>query len=116
MSVTATPARRTDLLTRTTLQIDGGGSAPSLTLVIQALHRVPGVLMAEMHAASARAVVAHDSAVPAGALLAAASGAGAHARIVTTTLRKPDDTWELALRPLRHLVALATVVLRARPP
>ncbi len=71
-----------DILTRTTLQIDGSLTTPSITHVVHALQRVPGVLLAEINAVSARAVVAHDSAVSTASLLAAAAGAGVRATIV----------------------------------
>ncbi len=74
-----------DDLTRTTLQIDGGTSAPSVESIVRALQRVPGVLLAEMNAASARAVVAHDAAVAPASLLAAVAEAGNHAEIVADT-------------------------------
>jgi hypothetical protein len=54
-----------DGLTRTTLQIDGTMSPPSVAQVLEALQRVPGVLLAEVNPQNARAVVAHDAAVPA---------------------------------------------------
>ncbi len=74
-----------DELTRTTLQIDGGASALSVESIVRALQRVPGVLLAEMNAASARAVVAHDAAVAPASLLAAVAEAGNHAAIVSDT-------------------------------
>ncbi len=78
----APPSGSVDHLTRTTLQIDGSLTTPSIAHVLHALHRVPGVLLAEINAVSARAVVAHDSAVTTASLLAAAAGAGVHATIV----------------------------------
>jgi hypothetical protein len=42
-----------DVLTRTKLQIDGSPSAPSFANVVRALHRMPGVLIAEIDAISA---------------------------------------------------------------
>lgn len=72
-----------DALTRTTLQMDSGMSNPSLARVIAALQHVPGVLLAEANGSTARAIVAHDAAVPAASLLAAVVGAGAHAKILT---------------------------------
>jgi Cu+-exporting ATPase len=71
-----------DLLTRTILQIDGVMSITSIAQVTRALQRVPGVLLAEVNAASARATVAHDDAVTTASLLAAAAGAGVRAEIV----------------------------------
>ncbi len=53
--------------------------------MIRALQRVPGVLLAEVNAATARAVVAHDAAVPATSLIAAAEKAGVHVRIIGDT-------------------------------
>ncbi len=72
-------------LTRTTLQIDGATSAPSVESIVRALQRVPGVLLAEMNAASARAVVAHDGAVAPASLLAAVAAAGNRAQIIADT-------------------------------
>jgi cation transport ATPase len=80
-----TPAIDTDLLTRTTLQVDGSSAGGSLAQMIRALQRVPGVLLAEVNAATARAVVAHDAAVPATSLIAAAEKAGVHVRIIGDT-------------------------------
>jgi cation transport ATPase len=74
-----------DELVRTTLQIEGATSAPSVESIVRALQRVPGVLLAEMNAASARAVVAHDGAVAPASLLAAVASAGNRAQIVTDT-------------------------------
>ncbi|MFY9779641.1 MAG: hypothetical protein WAJ85_03900 [Candidatus Baltobacteraceae bacterium] len=75
-------ARSADFLTRTTLQIEEGLSMPSIAQVIRVLQRVPGVLLAEIPAGTARAIVAHDPAVPTASLLAAAAGAGVRATIV----------------------------------
>lgn len=74
-----------DLLTRTTLQVDGVLSIPLIASVTRALQRVPGVLLAEVNAASSRAIVAHDAAVPTASLVAAAAAAGVHAEIVGET-------------------------------
>jgi hypothetical protein len=73
----------TDLLTRTTLRLDGGLTSVALAEMVRVLHRVPGVLRAELDAAGARAVVAHDGAVSAYSLVAAAAAAGVRVRIVT---------------------------------
>jgi Cu+-exporting ATPase len=70
------------LLTRTILQIEGVLSVASIAQVTRALQRVPGVLLAEVNSGSARATVAHDDAVTAASLLAAAGGAGVRAKIV----------------------------------
>jgi hypothetical protein len=73
-----------DILTRTTLKIDGSPSSASLGELVRALQDVPGVLLAEANGATASAVVAHDSGVSTGSLVAAASGAGVHAKIVAS--------------------------------
>ena len=88
MSITASPGG-VDLLTRTTLQLDGSTSAASIAQVIQTLQRVPGVLFAEVDAASGRTTIAHDAGVPAAALLAAANGVGVHAGIVASPSALP---------------------------
>ncbi len=80
-----TPGTGADLLTHTTLQVDGGGAGASLTHMVRALRRVPGVLLAEVNAANARAVVAHDAAVPATSLIAAAENVGVRLSIVSDT-------------------------------
>jgi hypothetical protein len=71
-----------DILTRTTLQIDGSPSSASVAKVVAALQRVPGVLLAEANAVTARATVAHDSGVSAASLIAAAFRAGVRVDIV----------------------------------
>jgi len=103
-----------DFLTRTTLQLDEGLSLPSVAGLIKTLQRVPGVLLAEIAAGSARAVVAHDAAVPGASLLAAAERAGVHATILAD-MRPPagsvDPALPLALTPNRRLFTLAAALL-----
>ncbi len=103
-----------DILTRTTLQMDDGLSPPSIAQLIKALQRVPGVLLAESAAGSARTIVAHDAAVPGASLLAAAERAGVHATIVSDT-RPPAATADPALPvpdiPNRRLLTLAAALL-----
>jgi len=70
-----------DLLTRTTLRLEGAPSAVSLADLIRSLQRVPGVLVAEANARGDRALLAHDGAVPLSALLAAAAGLGVRATV-----------------------------------
>jgi hypothetical protein len=53
--------------------------------MIRALQRVPGVLLAEVDTADARAVVAHDAGVRANALIVAAQNVGVQVRIVGDT-------------------------------
>ncbi|MGD0471889.1 MAG: hypothetical protein ABSB70_01575 [Candidatus Velthaea sp.] len=105
---------RDDFLTRTTLQLDEGLSLPSVAGLIKTLQRVPGVLLAEIAAGSARAVVAHDAAVPGASLLAAAARAGVHATIVADT-RPPVAPVETAAPPAlsrdRRIFALAAALL-----
>jgi hypothetical protein len=76
------PGGGADRLTRTTLQIEGGASATAIADAIRALQRVPGVLLADMHHASTRAVVAHDGAVNTASLVNAVAGAGIRASIL----------------------------------
>jgi hypothetical protein len=83
--------------------------------VIRALQRVPGVLTVEADAGGASALVAHDAAVPLTSLVAAASLAGAAAKVVgemrglpasaaTTLLPKSID------RPHLRGVAIAAIL------
>ncbi len=102
-----------DELTRTTLQIDGGTSAPSVESVVRALQRVPGVLLAEMNAASARAVVAHDAAVAPASLLAAVAKAGKHAEIVADTRPVAAPVRDARTLMLVRVAAIATVAFVA---
>jgi cation transport ATPase len=80
-----------DILTRTTLQIDGSPSSASIAKVVAALQRVPGVLLAEANAVTARATVAHDSGVSTAELVAAAFRAGVRADIVAPRLVTPKE-------------------------
>jgi cation transport ATPase len=107
-----------NILTRTTLQIDGSPSAPSIANVVHALHRVQGVLFAEINAISARAVVAHDPAVSTASLLGAATGAGVRATIVADGLAPAvsggasPSFARLSIRRLMPLIA-ALILLQA---
>jgi cation transport ATPase len=74
-----------DFLTRTTLQIEAGTAQESVEKLVQALRRVPGVLLAELNAAGARVVVAHDAGVPTASLLGAASVLGLRTKVVSDT-------------------------------
>jgi copper chaperone CopZ len=100
-----------DLLTRTTLQVDGSTAGGSIAQMIRALQRVPGVLLAEVNAANARAVVAHDAAVPATSLIAAAQSAGVQVRIVGDT-RAPKFANDPAA-PLRSLGSRQLLIVAA---
>jgi hypothetical protein len=107
------PRGADDLLTRTTLQIDGQMSVPAIELAVRALQRVPGVLVAAMDAAAARVVVSHDAGVPAASLLAAVAGSGLRAKFVCDT-RAPAIQIQSALGtarpPNRTLVAVAAAI------
>jgi hypothetical protein len=70
-----------ELLTRTTLRLDGSLTPVSLAGLIRSLQQVPGVLVAEANALGDRALLAHDGAVPMGALLAAAATLGVRATV-----------------------------------
>ncbi len=74
-----------DLLTRTTLQIDGALSQRSIDQLSAALRRVPGVLLAEVRATpeGASASVAHDSGVLMSSLLGPTEQAGFRATVVS---------------------------------
>ncbi len=100
------------MLTRTILQIDAGMSPPTVLRTIAALHRVPGVLLAEVNAANTRAVVAHDAAVSVTSLLAAVDASGAHATVVAGPLdpaRASGGSGPRHMR-IRRLMAVATAV------
>jgi len=88
MTLAGTPVAN-DLLTYSTLRLGGGLSAPSIAKLIHALQRVPGVLTAEVDAANTRAFVAHDVAVPAASLIAAAISTGAAANLIADTRVAP---------------------------
>jgi copper chaperone CopZ len=102
-----------DLLTRTTLQLDANMSIPSMAGVTRALQRVPGVLLAEVNAASSRAFVAHDSGVRLEALLEAAARAGVQARIEAPRVAISAPRPAVPLQSVRfaQLSALAMVPL-----
>ena len=111
-----TPATNADLLTRTTLQVDGGLAAGSLAQMISALRRVPGVLLAEANGANTGAVVAHDAAVSAISLIAAAENVGVHVRVVADKREaKPGNLaappHSLGNRQLLVVAAFAFVVV-----
>jgi cation transport ATPase len=95
-----------DILTRTTLQIDGSPSSASIAQVVAALQRVPGVLLAEANSVTARATVAHDSGVSTAALVAAAFRAGVRADIVAPSLAAQTP-------PVARLPALYGLILLA---
>ena len=75
----------TDVLTRTTFQIDGEISTTVSAHLRDVLQRVPGVLLAEIDAAGCRVIVGHDAAVPSKSLETAFTGAGVRANIVADT-------------------------------
>jgi hypothetical protein len=79
----ATPGG-SDSLTRTTMHVDGTLSLPLVAGVVHALQRVPGVLLADLDAGTARLTVAHDGAVPVASLIAAAARAGVTTRVLRT--------------------------------
>ncbi len=108
--------RNANFLTRTTLQV--GESLPTLAVaqLVRALQRVPGVLLAEIAPGSACATVAHDAAVPGASLLAAAVGAGVHAKIVADT-RPPapsaDRVSPPAAAPMQRVLTVAAALFLA---
>ena len=77
----ASQSGRADLLTRTTLRLGSGPAPLAIEQVVRALQRVPGVLTVEADAGGTSALVAHDAAVPLTSLVAAASLAGAAAKV-----------------------------------
>ena len=103
-----------DLLTRTTLHLEGALSAVSLADLIRSLQRVPGVLVAEANALGDRALLAHDGAVPLSALLAAAATLGVRATVEgspTAILPIPDATAPEAPRLKVRAVTMIGVAL-----
>jgi Cu+-exporting ATPase len=66
----------TDMLSRTSLTIEGMASGTCVSDVTNALRRVPGVLTVQVEAATARAKVAHDPAVDIASLVAAVARVG----------------------------------------
>jgi hypothetical protein len=101
-----------DRLTRTTLEIESGSSPAAIAAAIRALQRVPGVLLADMHAASTRAVVAHDGAVDPASFVRAVAGAGIRASIVRDPPAAPNAA---ALPDARFLKAFAASALLVLP-
>jgi cation transport ATPase len=112
-----TSATDVDLLTRTTLQVDGIPAEASVAQMIRALQKVPGVLLAELNPTQAHAVVAHDAAVLAISLIAAAENAGVRVRIVRDTLpptlsgKSAAQLRTLSNRQLLIVAALACVIV-----
>jgi hypothetical protein len=90
VTVGGPPGAGTDLLTRTTLQLDAGASAEAVREMVRTLQRVPGVLLADL-AGGDRAIVAHDAAVPTAALVAAAHQVGVRAHIVADAPSRTGD-------------------------
>jgi hypothetical protein len=83
--------------------------------IVHALHRVPGVLLADLNPASGRVVVAHDGAVELTALVSAATRTGASATIVRERVSAPPAA---SLAPARAwqlviviIVSTAAIVL-----
>jgi hypothetical protein len=74
----------------------------------RALQRVPGVLLAEVHAATSRAIVAHDSGVPIITLLAAVTHAGAKAKIVAPAVAVAEPARRLRQTGTRQILLVAT--------
>jgi hypothetical protein len=111
VTTTAIDKAGTDLLTRTTLQIDASLPAPAIAQAIRALQRVPGVLLAELNSTSTQATVAHDSAVTAASLLAAAQGVRARIVADTRLLALDATTAQLrAVKDLRRFMVVAAAV------
>jgi copper chaperone CopZ len=88
--------------------------------IIRALKRVPGVLTVEADAGGASALVAHDAAVPLTSLVAAASMAGAAAKVVgevgglpasTATTLLPKSTNQVHLRGVAIAAIVAVIII-----
>jgi len=116
----ATQSARGDLLTRTTLRLGSGPAPLAIEQVIRALQRVPGVLTVEADAAGASALVAHDAAVPLTSLVAAASMAGAAAKVTgdvrglplsAATTILPKSTGRAHLRFIAVAAILGVIII-----
>ena len=110
----ARPGLDRDLLTRTTLRLGLGPETWSLTQVVNALQRVPGVLTVEADAVHAPALVAHDAAVPFAALVAAVSSLGAAAKIVADPGTGPRSAVTTASAFRWRLLRLVMLVVVAQ--
>ncbi len=107
-----------DALTRTTLTIDGILAGTRIDDVVRALKRVPGVLLADASPGNARAVVAHDSAVPVNALIAAALAAGARVTVFRSPRAIAAAAAAVAIapagaKPSRPRIAVGTLAVAA---
>jgi cation transport ATPase len=76
------PPDRADILSHTSLRVDGTTSASSAADITQALQRVPGVLSATMQVESSCATVAHDPGVDIASLVVAVARVGYRATSV----------------------------------
>jgi hypothetical protein len=76
-----------------------------VALLIATLHRVPGVLLAEVAPGGSLAVVAHDAGVPGASLLAAAAHAGVRLTIVPEA--RVESRTVVSARPNRQLIVVA---------
>jgi hypothetical protein len=99
VSIAAWRSVRDDGLTRTALRIGRDLSASSIAQVVHALQRVPGVLTVHADAENAQALVAHDVAVPAASLVAAASCTGTAASIIASPTRSTEISVKTGVAP-----------------
>jgi hypothetical protein len=102
-----------DLLTRSTFQLNTVPSPLALGQLIGVLHRVPGVLLAEIAPGADRAIVAHDAAVSSASLVEAAAGTGVGLKLVSDT--RPAATIAGAPKllidtPIRNLLVFAAMI------
>jgi hypothetical protein len=99
------------------LKIAPALGALAMAQLIQALQRVPGVLLAEPNLEGNRAIVSHDAGVPTASLLGAARGVGVNAVIVdaapvvTATAAKSPAHDVVRTRCLLIAVAVVVVML-----
>ncbi len=109
----AQPSTGGDSLTRTTLLMDDNLSPLAMENAIDALKRVPGVLLAELGPGTSRAIVAHDAAVANASLLEAAAKTGVHVTLAAGT-RAPATSDVIGQLPVgkerERFLLLAAVV------
>jgi uncharacterized membrane protein len=106
------PQTQSDLLTRTTFQLNKILSPLALGQLIAVLHRVPGVLLAEIATGANRLTVAHDAGVSSASVVDAAARTGVGLKLVLDTrpaarLGAPQASNDA---PIRNLVSFAVLI------
>jgi hypothetical protein len=99
-----------DFLTHTALRLGRSPATASVAHVVHALQRVPGVLTVAVDTLNARALVAHDDAVPLASLVAAVNSVGESATVVGAA---PVDAPSIVgkLRQIKGGVVLAILAV-----